>query len=137
MIRALPGHLDVVLTGRWSSRYVYGCDHAPEVVEAEDYFLPIANFLIDAGGSWRPDRIEVVLTDDDGYLTAEFVVCFASQREVRVKRLTEWIKVGPRGVASTGKGADKAPSLKPTANRGTAGAPKAKTARTGARRKAA
>ena len=132
MIRALPGHLDVVLTGRWSSRYVYGCDHAPEAVEGEDYFLPIANFLIDAGGSWRPDRIEVVLTDGDGYLTAEFVVCFASHREVRVKRLTEWIKVGPRGVASTAKSADK-PSRPKTA----ASSSKPKPARTSARKKAA
>ncbi|MDJ0951652.1 MAG: hypothetical protein QNJ94_22305 [Alphaproteobacteria bacterium] len=95
MPKALPGNLDVVFTGRWSSRYVYGTDHPPAAVEAENYFLPLTSFFVGADGAWTPARIEVVVrTAGAGYLVAEFVVAFASAQTVRVDRVIDWRAVG-------------------------------------------
>ncbi|MEN8196262.1 MAG: hypothetical protein ABFS30_07075, partial [Pseudomonadota bacterium] len=87
MPQALPENLEIEFAGTASSHYVYGTDHAAGDVEADDYFLPVANRFIDLAGRWRPDRILVVRDTGGGYEMADFVVAYASRDAVRVERL--------------------------------------------------
>jgi hypothetical protein len=91
-IRAKPGEIEFAERLKFGSALSYTVsEHPPELIEEDNYFLPVQNYL--APG----DEIRVTSRRDDAtWDKALFEVVESSPKRVIVERITDWRHGGVR-----------------------------------------
>lgn len=88
--RALPGQIQRNSPGAHAcNQWVYRTHHTREMIETENYFIPVHNHLD------QTDEVTVISRQPDGvYFKAKFEVLHSEAKTVIVERVTDWRRFG-------------------------------------------